>query len=97
MEMEMTTCNHPTFGIIRGLTMKQTMKRDELPIRIMLAGIKTVLIDDLIPKEIQVKCGWCGKDMGTKTGNFTSVDDVSHGICEACAESFLEDAKEYKA
>lgn len=44
-------------------------------------------------KEIARKCGWCGKDMGTVKGNFND-NDITHGICDDCSKSFLDDAKE---
>lgn len=29
-----------------------------------------------------IKCGWCGKDLGTKEP--TKDTSTSHGICEEC-------------
>jgi hypothetical protein len=33
---------------------------------------------------LQIKCAWCGKDMGTKDGQ--GQTGTTHGICETCAE-----------
>ena len=35
---------------------------------------------------MEIKCAWCGKDMGTKDGK--GVTGVSHGICEGCQLHF---------
>jgi hypothetical protein len=51
--------------------------------------------------EIQVKCAWCGADMGTKDSE-GSEDGISHGMCPACKKKeyakagFDEDDEELK-
>lgn len=35
---------------------------------------------------IQIRCAWCGKDMGTKDGE---LDTISHGICGKCQSQVL--------
>ena len=33
---------------------------------------------------MNIKCAWCGKDMGTKDGQ--GVTGVTHSICEDCSD-----------
>lgn len=37
---------------------------------------------------MQVKCAWCGKDLGTKDG---PKDQVSHGMCVSCKDIILKE------
>ncbi len=36
---------------------------------------------------MRVECGWCGEVLEPDEGD----GPTSHGVCEACAESFLAD------
>ncbi len=36
---------------------------------------------------MKIVCAWCGKDLGVKE---PVSDDVTHGICEDCAEKLLK-------
>jgi len=55
----------------------------------------------IINEEIKVKCGWCGKDLGTRPGKASPgfENEVSHGICKDCLKTWdkdLDDEKENK-
>ncbi len=38
---------------------------------------------------LQIKCAWCGLDMGFKPANGLTQYSVSHGICPDCVPKML--------
>ncbi|MEW6207169.1 MAG: hypothetical protein AB1631_02310 [Acidobacteriota bacterium] len=38
---------------------------------------------------LQVRCAWCGLDMGLKPANGAAPYSVSHGICPDCIPKML--------
>jgi hypothetical protein len=38
---------------------------------------------------LQIKCAWCGLDMGSKPANGATSYNVSHGICPDCIPKML--------
>jgi len=45
---------------------------------------------------LKVVCGWCGKFLGIKPAETTSVPrlTVTHGICRKCKDKLLAEADE---
>jgi len=50
----------------------------------------------------QIKCSWCGKDMGTKEAPASAMalsllsegtQNISHGICKACKNQILNEIR----
>lgn len=50
----------------------------------------------------QIKCAWCGKEMGTKEGPDSGfalrmekqgLPIISHGMCEACKKRVMDEIR----
>ena len=56
------------------------------------------MLSNLAIKEMsyimEIKCAWCGLDMGTKPCNEELQNKVSHGICPTCQKNLEEELKE---
>jgi hypothetical protein len=46
--------------------------------------------------KLKIICGWCRKDMGTKTCKHFDEDlpRITHSICEKCRAKVLDDLKQ---
>jgi len=56
------------------------------------------MLSNLESKEMsytmEIKCAWCGLDMGTKSCNAELQDKISHGICQICKKKLEEEIHE---